>query len=73
VQIYEGRVDATGQIADASMVDMERAHANPDGTVTYAGSFMAAEAGQYGFTIRVLPRNEDLSGPFEPCLIIWAV
>jgi starch phosphorylase len=73
VQIYEGRVDATGHIADASTVDMERAHANPDGTITYAGSFLAAEAGQYGFTIRVLPRNEDLSGPFEPCLVLWAV
>ncbi len=73
VQVYEGRVDATGQIADASMVVMERAHSNPDGTITYAGSFMAAEAGQYGFTIRVLPKNEDLSGPFEPGLILWAV
>ena len=55
------------------MVEMERAHSNPDGTITYAGSFMASEAGQYGFTIRVLPKNEDLSGPFEPCLVLWAV
>jgi len=73
VQIYEGRVDATGQLTDAEMVEMERAHSNPDGTITYAGSFMASEAGQYGFTIRLLPKNEDLSGPFEPCLILWAV
>jgi hypothetical protein len=52
---------------------MEKAHANQDGTLTYGGSFVASEAGQYGFTIRVLPRNEDLTGPFEPGLIFWAV
>ncbi len=73
VQIYEGRVAATGHIADAETVEMERAHSNPDGTHTYSGTFLASEAGQYGFTIRVLPKNEDLSGPFEPGLIKWAI
>ncbi|MBM4249300.1 MAG: glycosyltransferase family 1 protein [Euryarchaeota archaeon] len=73
VQTYEGRVDPSGHIVEARTVEMEKAHANQDGTLTYAGSFVASEAGQYGFTIRVLPKNEDLTGPFEPGLVFWAV
>jgi len=51
---------------------MEKERSNPDGTFSYAGAFKTAEAGQYGLTIRVLPKNEDLFGPFEPNLIFWS-
>jgi starch phosphorylase len=72
VQIYEGRVDANGEIVDAEVVEMERDGSKPDGSNNYTGAFRTAEAGQYGLTIRVLPKNEDLSGPLEPGLIFWA-
>jgi starch phosphorylase len=72
VQIYDGRVDANGEIIDAQIVEMDKDGSNPDGTNNYAGSFKTVEAGQYGLTIRVLPKNEDLSGPLEPGLIFWA-
>jgi starch phosphorylase len=72
VQIYEGRVDPTGELIDANIVEMEKDGSNPDGSLNYAGSFKTADAGQYGLTIRVLPKHADLSGPLEPGLIFWA-
>jgi len=72
VQIYEGRVDATGEIVDAEIVDMAKGGTHSDGSDSYSGEFRTVEAGQYGLTIRVLPKNEDLSGPLEPGLIFWA-
>ena len=72
VQIYEGRVNTEGDIIDPGIMEMENSHSNPDGTHTFTGIFKTSEAGLYGITVRVLPKNEDLSGPFEPALIIWA-
>ncbi|MGQ9582449.1 MAG: alpha-glucan family phosphorylase [Thermoplasmatota archaeon] len=72
VQIYQGRVDTSGEIVEAGLAPMEKAQSNADGTFTYRGEFSTVEAGLYGATIRVLPRHEDLPTPFLPGFIVWA-
>ena len=37
----------------------------------YSGSIDCSASGQYGFAVRVLPKNEDLGNPFEPGLVTW--
>jgi len=72
VQIFEGRVDANGEMMDTETVEMQGDGPGPDGGENYSGAFRTSEAGQYGLTIRVLPSNKELAGPMEPGLIFWA-
>ena len=44
----------------------------PTGDGRYTGSFTAAQAGRYGFTVRVIPRNAELLQPTELGLMAWA-
>src|SRR5262245_6099894 len=60
VQVYVGRVDENQQIVDPRIVTMI-----PDGAPTGDGLLFSAkvplrESGTHGFTIRVMPRHEDL-------------
>ncbi|MEM2870499.1 MAG: alpha-glucan family phosphorylase [Thermoplasmata archaeon] len=72
VQVVQGRVNPSGEFMETRVVSMERVSSNPDGTLTYAGSFTPSEAGLYGATIRILPQHKDLPTPFLPGFIIWA-
>jgi starch phosphorylase len=72
VEVYLGRIDGAGDLVEAGAVSME-----PVGPVDGAHGFRLADvryrrSGRHGFTVRVLPRHEDLDGRLLPGLITWA-
>ena len=72
VELYQGNVDANLEIQDGTSVPMVCIERNGDGTCDYSGSIPCASSGLRGYSLRVLPKNEALSNPYEPRLILWA-
>ncbi|HEX3146773.1 MAG TPA: alpha-glucan family phosphorylase [Gemmataceae bacterium] len=72
VHLYHGNVDSFGSIA-SPRADLLKPVGTPgsNGTAVFGGSVPCSASGQYGFSVRVLPRNVDLPDPFEPGLITW--
>jgi starch phosphorylase len=65
VQLLHGPVGAAGELAERTSVSMVP-DGSPDGThLTYEGTLHAAQAGRYGFTVRVVPRHADLVASSE--------
>jgi glycogen phosphorylase len=72
VQLCMGRLDAHGAITWTDIVTME-----PGAAMDGARSFTARGArcggsGMHGYTVRVLPRHEEIGVVFMPGLIAWA-
>ncbi len=76
VQLYDGPVDADGQITRGHAVAMDVAPTDngntADGLYTYQGAIPCRASGLYGYSVRVVPAHPDLSHQFEPRLITWA-
>jgi starch phosphorylase len=74
VQLYDGPVDAHGNITGGQAVDMavDAALSDKQGTYMYVGAIPCRTSGLHGYSVRVLPRHPDLASPFEPGLITWA-
>jgi starch phosphorylase len=72
VQLYHGVLDAFGDIA-APRAAVLRPVGSVDGNhaADFGGSVACAASGQYGFSVRVVPRHADLPHAFEPGLVTW--
>lgn len=75
VQLCHGVLDAMGEIAEPRAMAL-----HPDGpfslngqprTVTFAGKVPCPSSGQFGFSVRVLPKHANLPHLFEPGLVTW--
>jgi starch phosphorylase len=76
VQLYHGVLDSHGEIAQPTTVVLNPAHApepssNGHTVWVYAGKIACRASGQYGYCVRVLPKNSALPNPFEPGLVVW--
>ena len=40
-------------------------------TVSFSGSVPCRSSGQFGFSVRVLPKHANLHHSFEPRLVTW--
>ena len=72
VELYYGSVDADQEIRNGTAIPMICIERNGDGTYGYTGSIPCSVSGLHGYAVRVLPRHEDLSNPYEPGLLLWA-
>jgi starch phosphorylase len=72
VQLCIGRVDARGRFSDGEAIAMEPAGPADDGVQYYQATVTPEESGLHGYTLRVLPRHDELVTPFVPGLITWA-
>jgi starch phosphorylase len=72
VQVYLGTVDERQELVAAEAVEMSPAGKGQDGTLAFTAEVACRESGLRGFTVRVLPRHEDLAHPHETGLIVWA-
>ncbi len=73
VQVYVGETH-DGQIVNPVMFDLQASgDAKPDaaGAYLYRGEIPARESGAYGFNVRVIPYNPDLTQAHELRLITW--
>ncbi len=71
VQLFHGLVDNLGDIPSPFTTAMS--HDGPaQGTAwMFKGSIPCRASGQYGYAVRVLPKNADLANEFEPGLVCW--
>jgi starch phosphorylase len=71
VQLFHGLVDSLGEIPNPGTVRMSHNGAPEGGAWQFAGTIPCRTSGQHGYAVRVLPRNSDLSNPYEPGLVCW--
>lgn len=73
VQIYYGKVGEKKAAEESSFVNMDFDSENQKNkSYIYKGEIPCDKTGQFGFTLRILPKNELLVNPFEMGLIHWA-
>ncbi len=72
VQIYYGKVD---EGVNGSKFSITMAHVGKktkSAKYAYRGQIECNDTGQFGFTLRILPKHPQLINPFELGLIRWA-
>jgi starch phosphorylase len=70
VELYEGVLDSDHEITEGRATQMVFVRQRR-GVSLFEGKSRNQHSGVRGYTLRVLPRNEDLPNPFEPRLIVW--
>ncbi|MFD2079582.1 alpha-glucan family phosphorylase [Actinopolymorpha cephalotaxi] len=71
IQVLHGRVDEADRLQTPSMVSLERAEDYEAGRYRYEGQVRFDRTGPVGYTVRILPKNADLSSPAELGLVAW--
>jgi starch phosphorylase len=75
VQVYYGQLDARGEISeeDGQTIDMTPSTTREsDGAYIFKAQLAYDSSGERGLSVRILPNNEFLAGPFQLGLIKWA-
>jgi starch phosphorylase len=73
VQLYHGPLDTRSEITPGQATAMEwKQKQDDEGNHLFVGSIPLRSSGRYGYTLRVLPRHEDLANPHHMGLILWA-
>jgi glycogen phosphorylase len=74
VQLYYGQLDTSGEIRDdrGEAVDMTVASNGSGSEHTFKAKITYSESGDRGVSVRVLPRHNLMTTPFQPGMITWA-
>ncbi|MEH2060419.1 MAG: alpha-glucan family phosphorylase [Nostoc sp.] len=72
VELYQGAIDANGEIVNAIPVVMNYQGEDAQQLSIYTGNITYTASGLQGLSLRVLPKNKNLANPYEPRLIAWA-
>jgi glycogen phosphorylase len=72
VELYQGTIDADGEIVDAVPVVMDYQGNDTQNLSIYTGNIIYTASGLQGLSLRVLPKHKYLANPYEPRLILWA-
>jgi len=70
VEAYGGALDTNQEIEHGRAAPLSFARVEK-GVSLFVGNVRCQGSGLRGYTVRVLPRHEDLAHPFEPRLILW--
>ena len=70
VQICYGLLDSLGELTAPKSKALAPA-GNAGSTETFTGVVQCERSGQFGFSVRVLPKHANLPTPFEPAVITW--
>ena len=75
VQLFHGAIDSRGEIAVPNTGELVPVAGEPSNNGSkvwlYTGKISCRASGQYGYCVRVLPKNAALPNPFEPGLVVW--
>ena len=71
VELYQGSVNASGEIVNGVSVVMD-CQGNQNGCSVYTGDILYTNSGLQGLSLRVLPKHVHLASPYEPRLVLWA-
>jgi starch phosphorylase len=72
VELYQGAIDANGDIVNGEPVVMENQGTDSQGLSAYTANVVYNTSGLQGLSLRVLPKHKYLSSAYEPRLIVWA-
>lgn len=73
VELYTGIVDATGNIINGVPSAMDYQGSEPNSGISiYTGNITYTSSGLQGMSLRVLPKHQYLSSPYDLGLILWA-
>jgi starch phosphorylase len=72
VEIYQGPLDARGSITQPKNNPMTPTGSNQGDVIEFRGAITPDTSGRHGYTIRILPKNEDLATPLKEGLILWS-
>jgi starch phosphorylase len=74
VELYQGSINAEGEIAHGSPVVMDYQGQDPNqpSISLYTVDIAYTSSGLQGFSLRIIPKHENLSSPYEPRLVLWA-
>jgi glycogen phosphorylase len=72
VELYQGAIDANGQIVNGESVVMKNKGVDSHGLSLYTADVIYNASGLQGLSLRVLPKHPYLSSAYEPRLIVWA-
>jgi starch phosphorylase len=73
VQLYVGPVDADRNLIQAQSIPMNQdsSHGNEGGVYRFVSNLPSERSGRLGFSVRVMPHNEDAILPHELPLVLW--
>lgn len=72
VELYQGAVNADGQIVNGQPVVMDYQGTDENHCAIYTGEVIYSSSGLQGLSLRVLPKHNYLSSPYEPGVVLWA-
>jgi starch phosphorylase len=72
VELYQGAINADGQIVNGLSVPMDYQGSDENNRSIYTAEVIYGSSGLQGLSLRVLPKHDYLSSPFEPGLVLWA-
>jgi starch phosphorylase len=72
VEIFYGTLGKNNEILNSKVAEMTVDEQFDSNTYSYSASIMLLDGGEYGYTIRVLPYNKDLTNKFELGLVKWS-
>lgn len=74
VELYQGEVDANGEITNGVSGVMQYQGQDPENSSIsiYTGNVSYQNSGLQGVSLRILPQHDNLSSPYEPGLVLWA-
>jgi len=72
VQLYNGSLDADGQLNAGESITMEMVGPVGDNKVRYRAPMPCRDTGMVGYTLRVMPHNPLLADPLSLGLMKWA-
>ncbi|KAM3103542.1 alpha-glucan family phosphorylase [Phormidesmis sp. 146-12] len=73
VELYQGTLNADGEIVNGVPVVMEWQESDTQGHSLYTGTIAYSASGLQGLSLRILPKHPNLSNPFALGLILWAL
>lgn len=71
VQLCYGELTSAGDLIDTETIDMGHRQALADGNHKFTADFVPDHSGMCGFSVRVIPGEENLASPMIPGLITW--
>ncbi len=72
VELYQGQLDAEGDILWPKPIPMVPSGQVQDTRHEFVGDVPSRTSGRHGCTVRVLPRHADMGDPYQQGLILWA-
>jgi starch phosphorylase len=70
-ELFYGLVGSAGEIVEVQTAPMDFLETDSNGFFLFEGFIPCDECGRYSYTIRILPKHEDMVNKYETGLITW--